>query len=242
MQEYYKILGLNIWATMDEVIETYTRLAIKNSPNNWWTHYLFNIIHYAYNEIINNFNNEELNKQYLLLDNYEVKHKWFIQEKIIDSDVEYITDEEEANQEIEEETKANDKKHFIKIDHRIPSPQDISKEIYNVFKSLDTNPFIKDSNYNLEDIVSKLNEIKTPNKNRIFININDLIVREWLLGKKDILSHVWPAIDLALYICDFHNYDVNNKEAKAYMRILMIKEAAKDIIAKNWGMVLNEER
>ena len=227
MLEYYNILWLNPNASMEEVIESYTRLAMKNNPTNWGTHYLFNIIHYAYNEIINNYNNKWLNKDYLLLKEFEIKSNNTQVDDIIEGEI----DEDNFNNQY------NGK--FL------PKPSDICNEVYNIFKYYDTNPFIKDDKYNLSNIITKFNNLqleKKENKQMLNIKSSDLFVKKNIFKKVDILSKVWPAIDLALYICDLYNYDVDNHEARWKIRMLLITESAKDIIAKNWWMILNENK
>lgn len=227
MLEYYNILWLNPNASMEEVIESYTRLAMKNNPTNWGTHYLFNIIHYAYNEIINNYNNKWLNKDYLLLKEFEIKSNNTQVDDIIEGEI----DEDNFNNQY------NGK--FL------PKPSDICNEVYNIFKYYDTNPFIKDDKYNLSNIITKFNNLqleKKENKQMLNIKSSDLFVKKNIFKKVDILSKVWPAIDLALYICDLYNYDVDNNEARWKIRMLLITESAKDIIAKNWWMILNENK
>jgi len=231
MLEYYKILWLKQGVSMEEVIWAYTRLAMKNNPNNGWTLYLFNIIHYAYNEIINNYSNEWLKKDYLLLEEYEIKHndKDNIDAEIIDAEI------IENNIEVKNESW----KDFL------PEPYDICNEIYNIFKYYGTNPFIKDDKYDLNIIILRFNylQLKKEKEKRIIdIEKNDLFMRKSIFNKVDILSEVWPAIDLALYLCDLYNYDINNSEARSKIRILLIKIAAKDIIAKNWWMILNDNK
>ena len=227
MLEYYKILWLKQDASMEEVIASYTRLAMKNNPTNWGTHYLFNIIHYAYNEIINNYNNKWLNKDYLLLKEFEIKSNNTQVDDIIEGEI----DEDNFNNQY------NGK--FL------PKPSDICNEVYNIFKYYDTNPFIKDDKYNLSNIITKFNNLqleKKENKQMLNIKSSDLFVKKNIFKKVDILSKVWPAIDLALYICDLYNYDVDNNEARWKIRMLLITESAKDIIAKNWWMILNENK
>jgi len=229
MLEYYKILWLKQDASMEEVIASYTRLAMKNNPNNWWTHYLFNIIHYAYNEIINNYNNEWLNNDYLLLEEFEIKSNITHTDDIIDGEI--IYNNSDFN---------NDLAGIF-----LPKPSEICNEVYNIFKFYDTNPFIKDDKYDLNNIIAKFNNLqweKKKDKQLINIKSNDLFVKKNIFKKVDILSKVWPAIDLALYICDLYNYDVDNDEARGKIRILLIKESAKDIIAKNGWMILNENK
>jgi hypothetical protein len=58
---------------MNEVIEAYTRLATKNNPSNGGSLYIFNMIHFAYNEIINNFNNPIKKEEQLRLMSYDIE-------------------------------------------------------------------------------------------------------------------------------------------------------------------------
>jgi hypothetical protein len=216
MLEYYRILWLSQNATMEEIIEAYSRLAMKNNPNNWGSEYLFRIIHYAYNEIINNYYNREEYKTYSLNEYIEFEPK-------------------SISWEISVKTKMEEDKYEEIIDTGriyIPSLDEISTEIYLIFKKLRTNPFIIDENFDLVSIKKEYELIQSNKEDN----------KKLLSFKLGEIASVSPANQICFKICSLYNCNTKLDWFKEYIQVLLVREAAKDIIAKNWGMVLNEEQ
>jgi hypothetical protein len=116
-----------------------------------------------------------LNKDYLLLKEFEIKSNNTQVDDIIEGEI----DEDNFNNQY------NGK--FL------PKPSDICNEVYNIFKYYDTNPFIKDDKYNLSNIITKFNNLqleKKENKQMLNIKSSDLFVKKNIFKKVDILSKV----------------------------------------------------
>ena len=215
MLEYYKILWLEQNVSIEQIIEAYTRLAIKNNPNNWGSVYLFKIIHYAYNEIINNYNNREESKVYTLKEYIEFEPK-------------------NINNEIDVETRIEEGKYekIIETDNiYIPSLELICIEIYSIFKKLRTNPFLIDENFDLKLIIKEYDKIQSNKEN----------TEKLLSFQLNEVTNVSPANQICVKICSLYDCDTTVDWFKEYMQVLLVRSAAKDIIAMNWWMVLNEE-
>lgn len=219
MNEYYKILWLNIDASMEEIIDAYTRLAVKNNPTNWWSEYLFKIILFAYNEIIINYWNRNKDKE-LLLEAYKIN------ENIINWDIEYSL--------------------------YIPEPEEICNDIYQAFYMYKSNPFIKDENYNTKSIIEYYNSLqlkKEESKRSPFVEYSNIADRSLILSdeacpiRTDLLqSKTLPWVNICLLICQLYNYDIYNYQAKNKIKVLLTKAVARDLIAVNWWMILNDEK
>ena len=52
MNQYYEILWLKDWASLEEVKEAYRKLSMKNHPDQWWSDHLFKLINNAYQKLL----------------------------------------------------------------------------------------------------------------------------------------------------------------------------------------------
>ena len=70
MKQYYEILWLQDWASLQEVKEAFRKLSLSTHPDKGWSEYLFKIINGAYQELLNSFkewSNKETETSFILL-------------------------------------------------------------------------------------------------------------------------------------------------------------------------------
>ena len=191
MKQYYEILWLQESATLEEVKQAFKKLSLLTHPDKGWSEYLFKILNWAYQEIINSFkewNSKTTEINFILLPSVENKNL-------------------NSNKIVEQ----------------------ICSEIFNVFKSLNYNPFtvwIK-LKY-LIIIVKKYNSLKLVLSNELHsIALSNLFKFN-------------TAYDICKHLSELHWVDTKQDWFDAWIKQLLIKLAAKDIIDTNWWMAFND--